>query len=392
MPILENEYYSGNNRFRYSGWSDYAGDAQSYIRFIRREGTGRRRKPATPDKTAYSRRQYEVQLPRGFGIYTAPSGAFLRWDGANPNPGNYVQGSQSSLGQFNPNILDVAALRAMKAFDRRDMDLGTAWLERQKTASLVRDVATIGVNALNAIRKRNGRELLDALGLTNHGSRGDGVVDTYLAYHYGMKPLLYDVAGSVQALTRLPTGTWRVDAKGSYSDSNDKDTLIGENGYEGFMCSSQYRESAQALVSAVMRPLSREDDLRWSLGLDAPLSTAWEVTPFSFVVDWIVPIGDWLQALNSFKYYDGWQGCYTQYLTEELQFSGAKYSVSGGSYSSTCTGHAKYLTINRSITNGLPLLGLPIKDPRSIDHMAKALSLLASKSARKGDLPPSVRY
>lgn len=35
------------------------------------------------------------------------------------------------------------------------------------------------------------------------------------------------------------------------------------------------------------------------LGMADPLSTAWELVPWSFVVDWTLPVGDWLSSLSA---------------------------------------------------------------------------------------------
>jgi hypothetical protein len=35
------------------------------------------------------------------------------------------------------------------------------------------------------------------------------------------------------------------------------------------------------------------------LGLTNPLAIAWELVPFSFVLDWLVPVGTWLQSLDA---------------------------------------------------------------------------------------------
>lgn len=361
-----------------------------------RQGTGRRPMPKYPDKTPYSRIQSSFRTPnahttviQGGQLWSTYKGLLSGCDW------NVISNAGARQISSSGNDLDQASLKAMKAFDFRDMDLGTAWKERSKTASLVQGVAETGIDALRAIKRRDGRGLLNALGLDHHGARGRGVVDTYLAYHYGMKPLLQDVKGAVDALTRMKPDDWRIEARGTHTSVSAKTTKFHSGSESSFLASSSYRSSAKAIVSAQPRPQTREQDLMWALGLDNPLGTAWEVTPFSFVVDWLVPVGDWLQALNSFKYYSGWTGCYTSFKKEDITFSGSSHKKSGVGTIATrllSPGLDTRIQLVRTVQNGLPLLGLPMKDPRSIDHMAKALSLLASGLARAGDLPPMIRY
>ena len=44
------------------------------------------------------------------------------------------------------------------------------------------------------------------------------------------------------------------------------------------------------------------------VGLSNPLLTAWELTPFSFIGDWFVGVGDFLEAINAKNHYD-FKGC-----------------------------------------------------------------------------------
>jgi len=235
--------------------------------------------------------------------------------------------------------------------------------------------------------------LLNALGLDHSTAKARGVVDASLAYHYGMKPLLQDVAGAVQALTRLPPEQWRLTCKGAQADERRQVKTVNLGLFMPFRADSRLRLSNRTKISAVQRPITREQDLLWALGLDNPLGTAWEITPYSFVVDWLLPIGDWLGALNSIKYYDGWETVSSDFFEETVGFTGASGIVAGFIDCKTTVSGGKYQSkgIRRRVMNQIPLVGLPVKDPRSVDHLAKALSLLASNSAN-GGLPPIIRY
>ncbi len=359
-----------------------------------RVGTGSRRKPDPIDETAYTREQLNILAPSGSGSWKA-GGQYYIWSGHLPyfNTSNLNGALQNPSGAYDNNIGDVARLQALSQFNQRDLDLGTAWKERGKTADLIRGVATTGIEALNDIRKKDGRGLLNTLGLDHSHARARGVVDASLAYHYGMKPLLQDVAGAVQALARNKPEQWRILAKGAYADERKQSRQVGLGSFFPYQADSRLRLSNRTKISAVQRPLTREQDLLWSLGLDNPLGTAWEVTPYSFVVDWLLPVGDWLGALNSIKYYDGWQTVSTDFIEETMVATGSKGTVSGFIFCDTTVsgGLYKMKRIRRRVLNSLPLVGLPIKDPFSVDHMAKALSLLASRSAN-GGLPPTIRY
>lgn len=361
-----------------------------------RNGTGRRKKPTTPDETPYERTMKVIRTPRGTGTKSEASRVYSRWNGFLPQfqSSTLPLGLQAPTGVFDTNIRDQANLKALKKFDHKDLDLGTAWAERSKTAGLVQGIAQTTVEALNAIRKKNGRELLNVLGLDHQGARGKGVVDAYLAYHYGIKPALQEVSGAVQALARTPANQWQVTCEGRQAYESQKSTLVNLGGNVPYLAVSSLLMSNRTKITAIQRPITREQDILWSLGLDNPLGTLYETTPYSFVFDWIVPVGDWISALNSIKYYSGWQTVSSDLLKEEMVPKSGS-GTHAGIFSATTSiggGFYKLLKIRRTILNNLPLVGLPIKDPRSVDHMAKALSLLASNMANSDALPRMIRY
>lgn len=397
MAVLDN-YTRYSQGIRKNAITGKTASVISGLDKLLREGTGRRVKPKYDDQTSYTRKSQRWSGFQGWyeDRFRSNGGLYQRYEGFTgiAIPGTVASAGLRSPSQtFDPNIQDLANLKALKQFNQKDMDLGTAWKEREKTMRLVAGVAHTAVDALQAIKKKDGAGLLNALGLDHHGARGRGIVDANLAYHYGMKPLLQDVAGAVQALTRLQPDQWAIRNRGSDSSSGTIHIDHVSSTHPVTM-TTEWQESCRVTITATPRPLSREDDLRWALGLDDPLSTSWEVLPYSFVADWLIPVGDWLAALNSIKYYTGWTTVSSQRLREEMKVTGGpRYNVDGTFYRvANGQAHGVVFHLKRTVLSGIPLAGLPIKNPVSYDHMAKALSLLASRTANAGDLPPMIRY
>lgn len=394
MPTLLNYDRTVTGRCRVTGPT---GQVTSYTPTALRNrelkiGTGPRRKPKAPDETSYDREVVIWRVPNGSGSTTPNSGG-KGFEMSGTFPFTATTFSQSFLWPtltLDSNLVDDAGVKAMAKLNHRDLDLGTAWKERSKTADLIRGVATTAAEALRDIKRRDGRGLLNTLGLDHDGARGRGVVDAYLAYQYGMKPLLNDVKGATQALARLPPDRWRVEVTGASARDYFGSGIANATSYPVFF-SRESRQSCRAKISAVQNPINREQDLQWALGLDNPLGTAWEITPFSFVADWMIPIGDWLEALNAFKYYSGYRCTYSQFLKEEVKWRGASVNQFGSQWSTSGNGYGSSLKIRRTVTS-IPYLGLPIRDPRSVRNMANALSLLASRSANSAELPRFLRY
>lgn len=358
-----------------------------------RQGTGSRKRPQPLDETDYERRSVRLDPAYGEGIFWGAGWETpQRFKGALHDFASAMGGvlQRPSL-DLDGNLVDIANLSAMNKLDRRDLDLGTAWAERGKTAQLLGDIARTTMDVLKAARKGRGRDILDMFGLSHDGPRGVGFVDSWLAYRYGVRPLIHDVNGAVKALTRKDISEWDVRVRGSAKRSSSKDEKVLQPN-RMFRMRSTLALKARVKISCQHRPITRQQDVMWSLGLDNPLATLYKTAPYSFVLDWALPIGDWLQAVNSSKYYEGWQVTTSSILLEEARVTGTSGLLDGNSYSGTCRGggYRGFRLVRRAL-GGMPLLGLPVKDPRSLLHMADSLSLLASRLAH-GEQRRFVRY
>jgi len=375
------------------------GSADAVFSQIYRKGV-RRVKPKQLDDTPYELYIRQLRGPKGKCTKTdGPSyqeheGILNEWLSAGPSRYHETGRLHST------DLADVAKLNALAKLNRKDLDLGTAWKERGKTMQLVGDLAISSVELIQALRSKNPNRVRDVLSGTDNPfasgnlmQGGRNVVDGYLGYHYGVKPALQEVAGGVQALTRMDPEAWRISTVGKAGRDLRK-KWSGMIGQSPLAVATNLREGAKFHVSAIRRETSRADDIRWALGLDDPLSTVWETTPFSFVFDWLVPVGDWLAALNGSKYYTNWRCSLSQYRKEVSEGGNTALKVGSAWYDTKLSDAGSYMTVfvKRTVTSTLPITGLPVKNPFSANHMAKGLSLLASTLARGGEPPRFIRY
>jgi hypothetical protein len=116
----------------------------------------------------------------------------------------------------------------------------------------------------------------------------------FLEYSFGWAPLVADIHNGVRILA---DGIPAPMVKGFGSDRS-----VYHNKTEGTF-STQYTDAEASVVVGVgARVLVVNSDLHLAnqLGLLNPLSTAWELVPFSFIVDYFVNVGDFLSGISDF--------------------------------------------------------------------------------------------
>lgn len=275
-------------------------------------------------------------------------------------------------------IRDKALIRARSKMKQGDVNLGVAFAERNQTARLVADTATSLVKSLRSLRRGNWRDAWRHLGSNRRDRpKGDSIPRKWLEMQYGWKPLLSDVYGSVEALSRQPPSNWIVTGTGIeketislFQDGTSSMDLcdVGVEAMRGVFCR----------IDAVP-----ENDLLQafsSLGITNPLLIGWELVPFSFMVDWFLPIGSYLESLDAMLGYgESWYS--------ESRLSRGNWKVIpkngaalGSELSWNCTvGTKEVVRLHRTTQAGVPLPTMPrLRDGRSLTRMANALSILAS--------------
>jgi hypothetical protein len=335
--------------------------------------------------TSYSlfSRKYQLAMGRTrFDFYLGNS--WTQEDGVVGGAG----GRFSSIVHFDaivgePSIYDAtlgnaALIAARLKLKRASVDLGVAFFERKQTARLLGDTATALARSFNHLKRGNVRQAMRDLGLSSKDKepRGSSVPNKWLELQYGWKPLLSDVFGACEALEQRDKADWRVTARATKKS-------------KGFWSKSWIREESGVGVAVAERSnFTRLDALPdrellgslTSLGITNPLLIAWELVPYSFVVDWAFPIGDWLSSLDALLGYSTVSISSTDYTKCSWKEKGVPYTEANwGRTSNSYEGSKEVVKVVRQASNGVPLPTFPsIKDAQSLGHMANGLALLAS--------------
>jgi hypothetical protein len=112
------------------------------------------------------------------------------------------------------------------------------------------------------------------------------------------------------------------------------------------------------------------------LGLVDPLALGWELVPYSFVVDWAMPIGNVLAARSAQAGLTFVGGRTFQLI--EGNFDGKRKGPVGYDEVASQVVTAQYMRFERKRLNGFPLARPYVKSPFSTQHAANALALFMS--------------
>lgn len=122
--------------------------------------------------------------------------------------------------------------------------------------------------------------------------QGSPVRDRYLEYQLGIKPLIIDVGAAARALA------WSLD-RPVYQKVTARRTKKGQWDYDAGD-TARYRGSI-VVKGQLVAILKSQPNASHVLGATDIPSALWERVPFSWIADWFVPIGGYLQGLQNVR-------------------------------------------------------------------------------------------
>lgn len=273
--------------------------------------------------------------------------------------------------------------------------------ERKQTADLVASTAKKVAGSLRNLRRGNFAKAARDLGITpkkRAGRRfnsqfatdqGKAIGNAWLELQYGWKPLLSDVYGSMETLARAnnpagPQNTIYKKATGRAKRSEEQRTVsrtVLPAGYRGFDEVTRSGVTSVIVKTGVTYAISSPPlaDLK-TVGITNPLLLAWELLPYSFVIDWFIPIGNYLESLdatNGLSFVDGYQTVFIRF--KALTYASSSYSYASGQQNFFRNVVEEYETVKMTRTKLVNFPSAPyptFKNPASTSHVASAMALL----------------
>lgn len=218
----------------------------------------------------------------------------------------------------------------------------------------------------------------------------------WLEVQYGWKPLLSDIYGAASDLAAKDSQDsqrYNVTVKATRSSADKyRDVLhvqdsIGSN--------VTLKRSRNTSFDAFIRlDYTMDNPYLHTLaqkGFTNPLSVAWELVPYSFVVDWFLPIGNYLEQLDADSGFSFRAGSLSLRQTTKCWYSATVDPVRTSTKVRTggcprCSYYKK--TLSRTVYSSSPSGSLGLRNPLSGLHFANATALLSAAFSRKrgGDL------
>lgn len=378
MSIItkKGRYYYGNFVVFPSGLVfDGRTIAEYPARYWEKSDTIRRPRPKGVDILFSGTNVYSYKMDQQIGVYfernNFPSGGYS--EAMNPVPCPELGAAPWGL-----DIPDKYWANQLRSeIKNADINLAQAFAERKQTEKMFVDAGKRILTAYRSLRRGNVNGVFNALlGTGNRPRKGwkttvrdtTGVAsDHWLAFQYGVRPLISDLQGAVSEYWKVRAVSpvirkFRVTGR---NDSRSGGTVSGGSPYASYITTFNQRCKVVAWVTFV------DDASAWDvsadrLGLTNPALLAWELIPFSFVADWFIGVGEFLEASGSFSNL-GRLGIHVTTYNETVS-SGA---IGGGQSNRTTK------TVSRSFKTVLPDPNIRIKsNPLSVSHVTSALALI----------------
>jgi hypothetical protein len=187
--------------------------------------------------------------------------------------------------------------------------------EARKTSVMIESAAERLVSSYRAFRRGNFKAVAEILNL----KRGT-VHKNWLEYRYGWLPFMSDVKGQAEFFSQqwaLGGRPPRFVVSASTDHKSKEDPKEGVVSNEWFYDFSRhfvpYGGAGDAYLDEFISHRQKQRLKVWveivnpslaalqQVGITNPLLVAWEVVPYSFVIDWFISVGSWLEALTAIQ-------------------------------------------------------------------------------------------
>jgi hypothetical protein len=317
------------------------------------------------DSNAVVRAPSNPNSKRDFVILDGPSFSLIFSCGGRWN---------STLCNFDSNLKNQVHVQVLNKLQGQKAQLGVAILEARKTYNMLASTTIQVLEAYHAARVGNWWRIPRILGMDRRRVlTGKFPANRWLEYQYGWKPLISDISDIYKTLQEDLEKALLVSAKSAstreYSDNYTNADIHVEWKHEE-LCFSR--------IDAKLNPGNMLTAVK--LGLVNPASIAWELTPFSFFLDWFMPVGNVLEATTATAGLTFVSGSTSKRAQASCKVSAVRYpSFPSWPLVSAGAMHAERFGFEREVLYDFPFPKFYVKpNPFSTTHTLNALALWRS--------------
>lgn len=206
-----------------------------------------------------------------------------------------------------------------------------------------------------------------------------------LAIQYGIRPLLSDITGAAelyaQKVTREVVATAKASHVHFFEESRSKSFSSNYNAYGPYKGVAQCKTSGRITVK-YQCSFSKGSEVHHTLkqmGMTNPFLLGWELLPWSFVIDWFIPIGEWLSNLDAALGLDYLDGGYSVLIDVSHQ----RRQVVTGHVETSSKSSVSVKSFQRIPLSGFPSTSFPtFKNPASWEHALNGVALLVGLKSK----------
>lgn len=222
--------------------------------------------------------------------YRKPDSCTLSpWTGLDTGPSQMADNFTLDEGYPSEAVISACVNEAVANSRSAAWDVLTFLAEFKQLQELFRTnlgrVTEFGTRAANFARRVQSKD------------RAKAFAEKWLEYRYGWMPAIYDVGDALNAIQNDRVGWVRGRGTQTVNVSDSASWNVVEAAYQ----TATFSETITG--THVVRGWAAADmgnSPFTDFGFD-PLVTAWEIVPYSFVADWFIQVGTWINAVSPFQ-------------------------------------------------------------------------------------------
>lgn len=214
-----------------------------------------------------------------------------------------------------------ADVKALNRLNELKTQMGADLAQARQTVDMFAANVQRAARVLLALKRGVANQIPEILGVgprTFHRDRGRSIANYWLEYQYGWKPLAQSVHDTQELVHQVLDKGYKVTATAKSEFEYSTEFPYRDE---------QWIEESRGKVRTVLKATLDSPTLQKlnAFGLANPASIAWEVVPWSFAIDWFVPVGNTLEACTAamgFSFDRGWQTVKQDYMLSSSHNTG----------------------------------------------------------------------